>query len=56
MIQLDPRYESIVLGLSLDLVSQWAIPECVRERETPDSVIPVTCKSQLGGEGTGGSG
>ena len=33
MIRLDPRYESIILGLSLDLVLRRAIPECARERE-----------------------
>ena len=33
MIRLDPRYGSIILRLSLDLVSQRAIPECARERE-----------------------
>ena len=33
VIQLDPRYKSIILRLSLDLVSQWAIPECAREGE-----------------------
>ena len=33
VIQLDPRYGSIILRLSLDLVSRRAIPECARERE-----------------------
>ena len=33
VIQLDLRYESIILRLSLDLVSWWAIPGCAHERE-----------------------
>ena len=33
VIRLDPRYRSIILKLSLDLVSWRAIPECARERE-----------------------
>ena len=33
VIRLDPRYESIILRLSLDLVSRRAIPGCARERE-----------------------
>ena len=33
VIRLDPRYGSIILRLSLDLVSQWVIPECARERD-----------------------
>ena len=32
-IRLDPRYGSIILGLSLDLVLRRAIPDCARERE-----------------------
>ena len=31
VIRLDPRYKSIILWLSLDLVSRRAIPECARE-------------------------
>ena len=56
-IRLDPRYESTVLGLSLDLVSQRAIPGCARERERMSMGRhrrPVTCKSRLGGEGEEG--
>ena len=52
-IRLDPRYKSIILKLSLDLVSRRAIPECARERERMSMDRqrgPVTCKSQLGGE------
>ena len=33
VIRLDLRYGSIILWLSLDLVSRWAIPECAHERE-----------------------
>ena len=33
VIRLDPRYRSIVLRLSLDLVSWRAIPECACEGE-----------------------
>ena len=33
VIRLDPRYKSIILMLSLDLVLQWVIPGCARERE-----------------------
>ena len=33
VIRLDPRYESIILWLSLDLVSRRAIPGCAREGE-----------------------
>ena len=57
VIQLDPRYESIVLGLSLDLVSRRAIRVCARERECMSMGrhrSPVRCKSRLGGEGKEG--
>ena len=51
VIRLGPRYESIILGLSLDLVSLRVIPECARERERLTMGRhrrPVMCKSRLG--------
>ena len=53
VIQLDPRYGSIILRLGLDLVLQRAIPGCACERERMSMGQhrrPVTCKSRLGGE------
>ena len=57
VIRLDPRYRSIILRLSLNLVSRQAIPGCAREREhllMGQQCRPVTCKSRLGGEGEEG--
>ena len=51
VIRLDPRYGSIILKLSLDLVSRRVIPECAHERERllmGQQRRLVTCKSRLG--------
>ena len=52
VIRLDPRYESIIWLLSLDLVSLRAIPECARGGEHYRGRYrkPITCKSRLVGE------